>query len=397
MLDLQTSPRRTIVTTPSSPAPALQKTPLHDLHTQHGGQMVEFAGWEMPIRYSSIIEEHKAVRTSGGVFDVSHMGRLKIKGRHARRLLEIACTRRIGDMQEGQCRYSLMCNPQGGVMDDVLVYRMDTDDFLVVVNASNRAKIVAHLERLIADRSLTCTMEDQTEQTAMIAVQGPRVMEFIGKFSSEIPTLKRYRFTTKNLLVMKVLVSRTGYTGEDGVEAILPAKAVGMAMKLILKDVDLDSPDAPVKLAGLGARDTLRLEAGMPLYGHELGEEINALASGLGFAINLDKGDDERGEAFIGMEALRATAAAGGPERVLVGLAMEGKRVARQHAKVLSGGVEVGEVTSGCLSPTLDHPIAMAYVDRARSEVGGTVVVSTGKADLEAKVVALPFYTRPKG
>lgn len=374
----------------------LLKTPLHDMHTQHGGQMVDFAGWEMPIRYSSIIEEHKAVRTSGGVFDVSHMGRLKITGRHARRLLEIACTRRISDMQDGQCRYSLMCNEQGGVKDDVLVYRHDMDDFLVVVNASNRAKIIAHLQAIIADRSLTCTMNDTTEQTAMIAVQGPRVMEFIGKFSSEIPSLKRYRFTTKNLLVMKVLVSRTGYTGEDGVEAILPAKAVGMAMKLILKDVDLESPDAPVKLAGLGARDSLRLEAGMPLYGHELGEEINALASGLGFAINLDKAGDERGEAFIGMEALQRTEAAGGPERVLVGLSMEGKRVARAHAQVLLNGAVVGEVTSGCLSPTLDHPIAMAYVDRAHSGVGGTVTVSTGKVDLEAKIVAMPFYTKPK-
>lgn len=374
----------------------LLKTPLHDMHTQHGGQMVDFAGWEMPIRYSSIIEEHKAVRTSGGVFDVSHMGRLKITGRHARRLLEIACTRRISDMQDGQCRYSLMCNEQGGVKDDVLVYRHDMDDFLVVVNASNRAKIIAHLQAIIADRSLTCTMNDTTEQTAMIAVQGPRVMEFIGKFSSEIPSLKRYRFTTKNLLVMKVLVSRTGYTGEDGVEAILPAKAVGMAMKLILKDVDLESPDAPVRLAGLGARDSLRLEAGMPLYGHELGEEINALASGLGFAINLDKAGDERGEAFIGMEALQRIEAAGGPERVLVGLSMEGKRVARAHAQVLLNGAVVGEVTSGCLSPTLDHPIAMAYVDRAHSGIGGTVTVSTGKVDLEAKIVAMPFYTKPK-
>lgn len=375
----------------------LLKTPLHDLHTKHHAQMVEFAGWEMPIRYTSIIEEHKAVRNSGGVFDVSHMARLKIKGRHARRLLEIACTRRIGDMQEGQCRYSLMCNEQGGVKDDVLVYRNDTDDFLVVVNASNRGKIVEHLEKLIADRSLTCTIDDQTEQTAMIAVQGPRVMEFIGKFSSEIPTLKRYRFTTKNLLVMKVLVSRTGYTGEDGVEAILPAKAVGMAMKLILKDVDLESPDAPVRLAGLGCRDTLRLEAGMPLYGHELGEEINAISSGLGFAINLDKADDERGEAFVGYEALRAIAVAGGPERMLVGLAMEGKRVGRQHAKVLANGAEVGEVTSGCLSPTLDHPIAMAYVDRAHTGIGQALTVSTGKVELEAKVVPMPFYSRQKG
>lgn len=374
----------------------LIQSPLHDLHTQHGGQMVDFAGWEMPLRYGSIIDEHNAVRTRGGVFDVSHMGRVAIKGRHARRLLEIACSRKVYDMQEGQCRYSLMCNDRGGVKDDVLVYRHDSDDFLVVVNASNRVKILEHLAALVAERALTCTIDDQTLSTAMIAVQGPQVMDFISAFSSEIPALKRYRFTTKNLMVMKVLVSRTGYTGENGIEAILPAKAVGMAMKLILKDVDLDAADAPVKLAGLGARDSLRLEAGMPLYGHELGEDINALASGLDFAISLDKADDERGEVFVGMEALQATRDAGGPERALVGLKLEGKRVARGGAVVQASGADVGEVTSGCLSPTLGYPIAMAYVDRARSEIGTGLVVSTGRAEIAAEVVAMPFYKAPK-
>lgn len=374
----------------------LLQSPLHGLHTEHGGQMVDFAGWEMPLRYGSILEEHKAVRTGIGVFDVSHMGRLAIKGRHARKLLEIACSRKIFDMEEGQCRYSLMCNENGGVRDDVLVYRNDADDFLLVVNASNRLKIVEHLEALKAERDLTCGLEDNTLSTAMIAVQGPKVMEFIGNFSKEIPALKRYRFTTKNLMVMKVLVSRTGYTGENGVEAILPAKAVGMAMKLLLKDVDLKAADSPVKLAGLGARDSLRLEAGMPLYGHELGEEINALASGLGFALSLDKADDDRGEAFIGMDALRASREAGGPQRVLTGLRFDGKRVARQHAIVSVNGEEVGEVTSGCLSPTLGYPIAMAYVDRVHAEVGTLVSVQTGRTQLEGEVVAMPFYKAPK-
>ncbi len=374
----------------------LLQSPLHALHTEHGGQMVDFAGWEMPLRYGSIIEEHLAVRAGIGVFDVSHMGRLAIKGKHARRLLEIACSRKIYDMAEGQCRYSLMCNERGGVLDDVLVYRNDADDFLLVVNASNRLKIMSHLETLKAERDLTASLEDNTLSTAMIAVQGPKVMEFIGNFSQEIPALKRYRFTTKNLMVMKVLVSRTGYTGENGVEAILPAKAVAMAMKLMLKDVDLDATNAPIKLAGLGARDSLRLEAGMPLYGHELGEDINALASGLGFAMSLDKADDERGEAFIGMEALRASRDAGGPKRVLAGIRLDGKRVARQHNTVSVNGQEVGEITSGCLSPTLGHPIAMAYVDRAHAEPGTLVNVQTGRTVLEGEVVAMPFYKAPK-
>ncbi|MEN0021480.1 MAG: glycine cleavage system aminomethyltransferase GcvT, partial [Planctomycetota bacterium] len=357
-------------------------------------QMVDFAGWEMPIRYTSIVEEHRQVRTKGGVFDVSHMARLRIKGRHARRLLERACTRKIYDMAEKQCRYALMCNETGGVIDDVLVYRLDETEFLVVANASNRAKVIAQFEAIKASGELVCTIDDQTESTAMVAVQGPGVIEEIGRFSSEIPTLKKYRFTQKNLMIMKVLVSRTGYTGEDGVEAILPAKAISMAMQLMFKDVDLKADDAPIKLAGLGARDTLRMEAGMPLYGHELGEDINALASGLGFAISLDKSDDDRGEHFVGQDALRKTRDEGGPARVLAGLKLEGRRAARQGATVKIGGAESGEVTSGCLSPTFDYPIAMAYVDREKAEAGTAVEVDTGRATIGGEIVPLPFYKR---
>jgi len=373
----------------------VHRTPLHQFHLDAGAKMVEFAGWEMPIMYRGVHEEHKQVRTAGGIFDVSHMGRVRIHGRHARRFLERICTRRINDMQPGQCRYSLLCNERGGVRDDILVYRVDDDDFLLVVNASNREKLMGHFAEQKGDMVLT--IDDRTLQTAMVAIQGPRVMEIIGKFSKEIPSLKRYRFAVKNLLVMKVTVSRTGYTGEDGIEAILPSGAIGMAMKLMLKDIDPNAPDAPIKPIGLGARDTLRMEAGMPLYGHELGEDIDALSCGVDFAISLDKDGQEQGEAFIGMEALKKTRDNGGPARKVVGLLLDGKRTARQGMKVLHDGAEVGEVSSACMSPTLDRPIAMAFVDAALAAPGGAFEIDTGRdAKLSAQSCALPFYKAKK-
>ena len=374
----------------------MHKTPLHQFHLDYHGKMVEFAGWEMPMMYTGIHDEHVQVRTSGGVFDVSHMGRVKFKGRHARKLLERLCTRRITDMQAGQCRYSLICNEQGGVRDDVLVYRFDDDDFIVVVNASNREKLLAHFEAVRAAEDLKVTIDDQTESTAMIAVQGPKVMDLISQFSKEIPTLKRYRFVVKNLLVMKVVVSRTGYTGEDGVEAFLPASMVNMAIKLILKDIDMTQAEALIKPAGLGARDTLRMEAGMPLYGHELGEEICALSCGVDFAIKMDKHALDRGERFIGQDALEKVIAEGGPKEKIIGIALDGKRTAREGNEILAGGKVIGRVTSGCLSPTLGHAIAMALVDAGHTEPDTALEIDTGRARLVGKVVPLPFYKAPK-
>lgn len=373
------------------------RTPLHQFHVENGAHMVEFAGWEMPLYYKEgIAAEHRQTRMSGGLFDVSHMGRVKVSGRHARRFLERVCTRRISDMQAGQCRYSLVCNEAGGVRDDVIVYRMDEDEFVVVVNASNREKLLKHFEEVKAAGGLVFNLEDQTLSTAMVAVQGPRVIEMVSKVSREIPSLKRYRFAVKNLIVMKLIVSRTGYTGEDGVEVILPAGMVGMAMSLLLKDVDYKSEHAVVKPAGLGARDSLRLEAAMPLYGHELGEEINAFSSGVDFAISMDKHAQERGERFIGQEALEATVAEGGPKRKLAGLIVEGKRSARQGNIVAQGGREVGVVTSGCPSPTLERCIAMAVVDKDLTAAGTKVEIDTGRGVLEATVAAMPFYKAPK-
>lgn len=349
--------------------------------------MVDFAGWEMPILFDSIHAEHHHTRDCASLFDVSHMGRIKITGRHARRLLERLLTRRVSDMKEKTCRYSLIYNDAGGVLDDVLIYRF-RDYWLLVVNAANREKILDHIAANTADRVVK--VEDITEKTAMVALQGPMVMDLLGKFSREVPTLKRYTFAVKNLLILEMTISRTGYTGEDGVEIIMGANMANMALKLLAKE----APEGQqgVKPAGLGARDTLRMEAGMPLYGHELDESIDPISAGLNFAVSLDKDQDERGEPFIGIEALQQIAAEG-PTRKLVGLKLDGKRTARQGMTVRSGDAQVGHVTSGCLSPTLGCPIAMAYVAAANSDPGTVLTLDVG----EARIVALPFYKRPQG
>ena len=369
----------------------LHRTPFHQFHIDHGAKMVDFAGWEMPILYTSIHEEHHRVRTNAGLFDVSHMGRFKISGRDARKLLEQTLTRRVGDMTQGACRYSLVCNDQGGVLDDILVYCFEYD-WLLVVNACNRKKILTHLETTATNMAVKIV--DQTTTTAMVALQGPKVMEQIAKFSREVPTLKRYRFCVKSIMILKMTISRTGYTGEDGVEIILPASTANMAIKLLLRDAKTDDLQHDAILpAGLGARDTLRMEAAMPLYGHELDETIDPLSAGLGFAVSLDKDEHENGEPFIGQAALKKIAA-DGPAKRLIGLKLEGKRTARQGMPIYKSGKEVGKITSACLSPTLGAPIAMAYADAGTLNEGDTANINLGSKHADAKIVALPFYKR---
>lgn len=362
----------------------LRRTPFYDFHVSAGARMVEFAGWQMPILYRGITDEHVHTRASGSMFDVSHMGRLAFTGPQAMALLDRVLTRKIADQKVGQSRYSLVCNEAGGVMDDVIVSR-DQKNWLVVCNASGRAKLVKHFNEVRRAGDFDVDMVDNTEATAMVALQGPKVIE---RLSSVLPVdlaaLKRYHFATDSLMLVKFTAFRSGYTGEDGIELILPAKAAGMAMKLLAGR--MDKPDATIKPAGLGARDTLRLEAGMPLYGHELSETIDPLSAGLGWAVDLTKD-------FIGAPALRQVAEAG-PKRKLVGLELEGRRIARQGMPVVKDGQVVGEVTSGTFSPTLQKSIAMAFVD-ANHAAEGTGLSVDIKGELNAaKVVKLPFYKR---
>lgn len=353
--------------------------------------MVDFAGWEMPLLYSSIIEEHRHCRAQAGFFDVSHMGRLRFSGRHARKFLDRVCTRQVFGMEVGQCRYGLICNEQGGCLDDVIIYCFDETEYLMVCNASNRKKLLAHFAAVKGDMAFK--LADETESTAMVALQGPKAMEIVGALSREIPLLKRYRFAQKNLLVVKLVVSRTGYTGEDGVEVILGATMARAAMGMFLKDVKAGT--SPIRPIGLGARDTLRLEAGMPLYGHEMDETIDPLTAGLAFGVKIDKGaDDERIGSFIGQEAIQRISREG-PARKLVGLGLEGRRSARQGMEVLLEGKVVGRVTSGCLSPSLDRPIAMAHVDAAHTALGTALEIDLRGTRVAAQVEPMPFIRQP--
>jgi len=363
--------------------------------------MVDFAGWSMPVQYKSIADEHHATRNAVGVFDISHMGRLFVSGpgKSADAFVDRLVTRRVTDMKTGQIRYALMCDESGGILDDVLVYRGYNDgvqDFIIVVNASNREKIVGWIDKqlasiLPAERKVKLT--DSTLETAMIAVQGPKALEIVSPYLelidksqfSDLQSMRYYFWAPAHFKDVPISISRTGYTGEDGCEIICEtADAAGLWEEIIA-----DAAKVGGMAAGLGARDTLRLEAAMPLYGHELSETINPIQAGLNFAVSLS------GREFIGREALeKATQNKSQPVRI--GLQVEGKRVARQGSLVLQGNEIVGEVTSGTFSPTFDRPIAMAYVRPSAQAIGTTLAVDIRGSQYAATVVSLPFYERNK-
>lgn len=366
---------------------ALLHTPLYAWHAEHGGRLVDFAGWEMPVQYGSIVEEHQATRTALGLFDVSHMGRLRFEGHDAAALLDSLLTRKVVGMGLGKVRYSLVTNEAGGILDDVLVYHIPAlagqPYFGLVVNASNRTKIVNWVEQH-RGRFPNVNFIDRTEATAMIAVQGPRAIEIMDKFVDlPLDGMGYYTCTEASICGHSGILSRTGYTGEDGCELVVPASAAAAIWQTVIE------AGAPVgaRAVGLGARDTLRLEAAMPLYGHELSETINAFQAGLGFAVNLE------GREFVGREAL-VKAQSNADQLRRIGLSLDGKRVPREHYAVVANGQTVGEVTSGTFSPTLNRPIAMAYIQPAYAAVGTELSIDVrGKLE-PARVVALPFYKR---
>lgn len=363
----------------------LLKTPLYDLHLAFGARLVDFAGWSMPVVYTSIIEEHQQTRTACGVFDVSHMGRLELSGPDAEALLEHLCTRKLAGAEEGRSYYSHICREDGGILDDVIVSRYE-EHWLIVCNASNREKIVGWIRRHGAGHNVH--FQDVTMQTAMVAIQGPKAMEIAASLASfDLSGLKRYRFTTTEFLGAIFSIFRSGYTGEDGVEVIGPAGLIKQFAPMLLGKPG--QPRAGIRLAGLGARDTLRIEAAMPLYGHELTEDWDSLTAGQAWCVDLSKD-------FIGAAAMRRLKGEG-LKRQTVGLELEGRRIARQHGKVFIGGTQVGEVTSGTMSPTLGKSIAMALIETAaldRREAAFEVEVGSARA--AATRVELPFYKRPK-
>ena len=352
---------------------SLLTTPCHSWHVAHGGRMVDFAGWEMPVQYSTIAEEHKAVRTKAGLFDIAHMGRLFFEGPDAGRFLDYLLTCSVSELKEGQIRYGLVTNEAGGILDDILVYRF-TRRYLLVVNASNRLKILDWIKQHQAGYDLQ--LHDETQGSAMVALQGPNsvaILNSIAKPAIEGSSLEYYTGIECHILGAPAILSRTGYTGEEGFEIIVPTEwGIDLWECLMEK-----GGEHGLKPAGLGCRDTLRLEAAMPLYGHELSESIDPFSAGLGFAVKLDK------QKFIGQEALRELKDK--ITRRRVGLELEGKRIAREGWKILHEGVEVGEVTSGTYSPTLEKSIAKPDI---------AIEVEIRNQNIPARIVKLPFYRR---
>ena len=388
-------------------------SPLHDEHVALGAALTSFAGWQMPLRYTSDIAEHNAVRTAAGLFDLSHMGELEVTGPRAGEALDYALVGSLSALDVGRARYTMIVADDGGVLDDLVVYRLGLERFLVVANASNVAVVrdalhnrfatflhgdgVAPAEPTVgADAELVVRLHDASLETALIAVQGPlaeRIVTSLVPDVDAVRALKYYAGLETTVDGVPALVARTGYTGEDGFELFVAADAAPALWRRLLQ------VGAPVGLvpAGLSARDSLRLEAGMPLYGNELDRTTTPYDAGLGRVVRLDKTAPDGGPLpFVGRSALEARAQADAT-RALVGLAGEGRRAARHGYPVLGpDGSPVGVVTSGAPSPTLGHPVAMAYVPPNLAEPGTELAVDVRGRSEQVRVVALPFYRRPR-
>jgi len=350
-----------------------QRTALYDCHVELGAKMVDFAGWEMPIEYAGIKKEHEAVRSSAGLFDLSHMGEIWVSGPAALDYLQSLFTNDLSKIEVGKCQYGCMCNAEGKVLDDMIIYRF-TNKYLVVMNASNREKIVAWMKTKWVSNT---KLDEQSFQTSLIAIQGPKAQELLQPHVSlDLETIPYYGFKDGKAVGIQALISRTGYTGEDGFELYLPwAEAATVWRTLVALE--------GVEPIGLGARDTLRLESGYALYGHELSDAITPLDASLGWVTKLDKN-------FVGRDAIKAYKEAG-VQRCLIGLEMEGKTIPREGYPIHHQGRQVGVVTSGTFSPTLKRGIALGSVETALRAEGTEIEVEIRGRNERAKVTRLPF------
>lgn len=367
----------------TSPEP--QKTPLHACHVAAGARLVDFAGWEMPVQYSGLMEEHRAVRRSAGLFDVSHMGEVSVRGPGAEAFLNRLTPNDVAKLAPGRAHYSGLLNDDGGYLDDLLIYRLAADDFFVVVNAANSANDFDWMSRH-AETADGVEVEDASRQWALLALQGPKAVEILTPLTpADLSAVRYYGFVQGEVDGVPGILSRTGYTGEDGFELYLPPAEAPRIWNLLL-DAGREHGLLP---AGLGARDTLRLEAGMALYGHELDETTTPWEAGLGWVVKLDKGD------FLGRDAL-VRQKERGPERELAGFEVTGKGIARQDHVVLIDGEPAGKVTSGTFSPTFEKALGMAYLPAGAAEPGTEITIDVRGRQVPARVVELPFYRRPK-
>ncbi len=365
----------------------LKTTPLTAEHEKLGARLVPFAGYRMPVQYEGVKAEHLAVRSAAGLFDVSHMGELELAGEHAASVVNYLVTNDLARIDVGQAMYTCCCNGGGTILDDLIVYKRAADRILIVCNASNRDKIVPHFSQAAENH---CEISDISDQTALIALQGPKALGVFAKANCSIDdvrsNLKPFRFVDCEVAGKTATVARTGYTGEDGVE-IFCANEDAAELWSALMDAGKDDGLVP---AGLGARDTLRLEARLSLYGNDIDETTNPIEAGLGWTVKLDKGD------FVGAAAIRKVKDAG-PSRRMVGFEMTGRGIARHGYPLLDdAGTEIGTCTSGAPSPTLGKSIGLGYVPSDRAEIGTELVVDCRGRKIGAVIVKTPFYRRPK-
>jgi aminomethyltransferase len=358
----------------------LKKTPLNEVEKELGGKMVDFGGWELPVQFSGILEEHEAVRTKAGVFDVSHMGEVTVKGPQALELLQLATCNDVAKLDTGRIHYNGLLYQNGGFVDDILIYQNTPSDFFVVVNASNTDKDFEWLRQ--SATGLDVEVKNVSGDYAQLAIQGPEAERVLQPMTdASLADIKYYRFTTGNVDGVPAIVSRTGYTGEDGFEIYLaPEHAPRILRKLV---------DAGVKPCGLGARDTLRLEAKMALYGNDIDQTTTPIEADLGWIVKLDKGD------FAGRDVI-AREKSEGPKRKLVGFEMVDRGIARHGYPIVEGGEEIGVVTSGTHSPTLKKAIGLAYLPLDKSAQGSEFTVLIRGKETRARVIPTPFYKRAK-
>ena len=360
----------------------LKRTPLFDAHIALGAKMVDFGGWEMPVQYSGIIKEHNAVRNEAGLFDVCHMGEIVIKGSEALKAIQYLLTADFSHQSVGQCMYAMMCYPTGGVVDDLIVYKTGEEEYMLVVNAGNKDKDWAWINEHLADFDVELT--DISNQTGLVALQGPKALEVLQQLTdASLEGLRPYWFTRGEVAGKPCLISRTGYTGEDGFEVYCDAGDTRL-----IWDSFLEAGKGIVEPAGLGARDSLRFEANMPLYGHELDEDITPLEALLGKFVALDKEED-----FIGKEALQKQKAEGVPRRIR-GLEMVGRGIARAGYPVKKDGQVIGHITSGMPAPTAGKNLGKAIIKSEFAEIGTEIDVEIRGKDVKAVLIKPPFFQK---
>ncbi len=360
----------------------MKETPLIGIHEALGARLIDFAGWRMPVWYEGITTEHNTVRNRVGLFDVSHMGEFTIRGRGALDFLGRMLTNDAAKLEDGQAHYTIMPNEHGGTVDDLLLYRIRADDYMMVVNASN---IGSDRDWLVSHLSSDVEFEDISDNIALLALQGPRAIDVLPQLTNaDVSSLKYYHFLNSPVAGVEAMISRTGYTGEDGFEIMVAAEEAEKLWNALYAAGET----AEIGPAGLGARDSLRLEASMALYGHELDDETSALEAGLGFFVKLDSKTE-----MMGLERYRREKAEG-VSRKLIGLELLDRGVPRQGYPILSNGSAVGSVTSGMMSPTLEVPIAMGYVPPELGKIGTDLAVQIRDRAVPARVVKRPFYRR---